>query len=196
MDSLDKIVVKAVGGIETDSVNVKFVYPEINCPDKIIGDLGISEIQLNKVVAVVPALVPEAVVIGGISAEIQPAEPAAVTGTLPVLLNVLKADEITSHMVENTVQNYSYAICVKVGTDLFEILVCTKTAVNGLIINSIITVLCGLEKRSQVNGVYVHFFQMRYPFGYLLNAVYGSFGGLVAIGFSPAEAQRVNVVEV
>ena len=196
MDSLDKIVVKAVRSVKADSVNVKLVYPKIYCPHKIISDLGIAEIKLYKVIAVVPALVPEAVVIGGISAEIQSAEPAAVTGTLPVLLNVLKADEITSHMVENTVQNNSDAVCVKVSANLFEIVVCTQTAVNCLVINGIIAVLCGLEKRSQVNGVYVHFFEMRDPLGDLFDAVYGSFGGLMAIGFSPAEAQRVNVVEV
>ena len=87
--------------VKADSVNVKLVYPKIDGTYQIIGDLGIAEIKLYKVIAVVPALVPEAVVIGGVSAEIQSAEPAAVTGTLPVLLNVLEADEITSHMIKH-----------------------------------------------------------------------------------------------
>jgi hypothetical protein len=43
-----------------------------------VNDLLIAEIKLYQIIAIIPAFIPEAVVISGISAKIKVAEPTAV----------------------------------------------------------------------------------------------------------------------
>ena len=78
MYALDEIICKAIGSIEADTVDVPFFYPVFDSGEKIIYNFTVVKIELYKVVAVVPALVPKAVIVSGIPAEVKSAEPILV----------------------------------------------------------------------------------------------------------------------
>ena len=153
MNALYKFGVKAVRSVKSDAVNVPLFYPHLNSVQKIINNLAVSEIELNKVIAVVPALVPEAVIVSGISAEIQSAEPAAVTGTLPVLLDIKECKMLSADVVENAVKDNSDAVFVQSLAYLCEVLVSAKAFVNFCVIGGVIAVSRRLKDRSEVNGL-------------------------------------------
>ena len=79
MYPFDEIVIEAVRSVKAYAVYAPVLYPHFNGVQEIFHHLVIAEIELYQVIAVVPALVPEAVVIGGIPAEVQVTEPAAVS---------------------------------------------------------------------------------------------------------------------
>lgn len=79
MYALDKVIVKAICGIKANTVDIPCFYPHFDSVQQIFNDLVVSQVQLYQVIAVVPSLVPEAVIISGVAAEIKVAEPAAVS---------------------------------------------------------------------------------------------------------------------
>ena len=62
----DKVPVKAVRDVKPQSVDAKIVDPEFNRVENMGDYFLISEIELYQVVIALPALIPEAVIVGGV----------------------------------------------------------------------------------------------------------------------------------
>ena len=104
---------------------------------------------------------------------------------------------ISAHVVENAVQNNSYAVFMESGADLREVLIRAETLIYRVIVGGIIAVLEGLKNRSEVNGVEVHFFKVGYPLDYFqYPAFFARFRKFGAKFFAAAEAKRINMVNV
>lgn len=59
--------------------------------------------------------------------------------------NVLKSPEASADVIENAVQNYLYAVFVKLFADLCKVLICAKATIYLAVISGIIAVSVGIE---------------------------------------------------
>ena len=88
-----------------------------------------------------PALIPKSVIIVAVAAEID-MEP--IFNKDRELLIETKA---SADVVENAVQDYLYAVFVKLFADLCKVFICAKAAVYLAVISGIIAVSVGIEHR-------------------------------------------------
>ena len=145
-------MIKAVGHIQTQPVDVKCIYPEFHTFQEVIGDSGIMKVQLDQFKMSLPALIPEAVVIAVIAAEVD-MEPVFVRGIALFLQYILERPESASHMVENTVQYDLHTVLVETLADVGKVFVGTETAVDLLEIPRIIAVVVRFEDRVEQDGI-------------------------------------------
>ena len=111
---------------------------------------------------------------------------------MTLFLNIDKLREFSSYMIENAVKDNSYVIGVKFITDVLERIVVTKSAVYHFVVCRIVTVLNGLKNRAEVNGVNIHFLEVRYPLKNLVKTV-NDLAAVIELGRS-AESERVDVI--
>ena len=100
---------------------------------------------------------------------------------------------LSSHVVENAVKDYLYAVFVESLADLCEILVGAQTCIYLGVVGGIIAMSRRLENRAEINGIYAHCLKVGYPLYYLLYPVYLA-RELVTGALAAAEAQRVDVI--
>ena len=134
-----KIMIQQISHIQTQSVNIEGFHPETDALQNMVHHLFIFQIQLHQIVIAFPALVPQTVVVVGISAQIN-MKPVQIRRVLPVFQHVLKGPEASSHMVEHTVQHHADSGLMQAPAHLCKILVASKPAVNFSEISCIITV--------------------------------------------------------
>ena len=91
-ESSDEVPVEAVSDVQPQSVNVKIVHPVPDRVEDMRDDFLVSEIELDQVVIALPALVPEAVVVRGISVEAD-IEPILIGGFPSSLQDILELRE-------------------------------------------------------------------------------------------------------
>jgi hypothetical protein len=77
-DSFEKVEVDAVSGIKSDTVNTEFLNPVIYCINKVVAYANVAQIELNQIIVTVPALIPEVISAGALSAKVKILEPVAV----------------------------------------------------------------------------------------------------------------------
>ena len=142
-----EVSVKTVGDVQPQSVYVKIVNPEPDRVENMRDDFLISEIELYQVVIAFPALVPETVVVRGISVEAD-IEPVLVRRFPSPMQNILKLRETAADMIEHAVQDHADPRCVKVFADLLEILVGAQSAVDLLVVPRVIAVRIRLKGRA------------------------------------------------
>ena len=82
--ALEEVEIKAVGNVQTNTIYAKFLYPSLNSVQNMVGDSWIAQVKLDEVVMTLPALVPQAVVVTRIAAEVN-VEPIPVRAGLPLL---------------------------------------------------------------------------------------------------------------
>ena len=154
-------------------------------------DFLVSEIELDQVIIALPALVPEAVVVRGISVEAD-IEPILIGGFPSSLQDILELRESAADMVEHSVQDHADPRCVEVFTDFLEILVGAQPAVDLFIVPRVITVRIRLKYGTKIDCGDPQFCKMRDPFLYFQDPV--RLHAVVFIGRS-AHAQRVNLID-
>ena len=135
-----KSKIKAVCTVQTDSVNIKNIDPEINYFIEVIFHLGILQIQIYQFKAVSPCLISKSIIIRRIPSEIDSLIPAAILGTLPVLLNVFKCKKFSSRMIKHTIYYYFYIIFMSQFHKLYKILIVPQSLIYFFIILCIISV--------------------------------------------------------
>ena len=194
VDLADEIVCETVCSVEADTVNAPFFYPHFYSSEDVVYNLAVPEVQLYKVIVTVPALVGEVVAVWRPSAEIHSREPVLVAGALTVLLQILESKMISSHMIENTVQNDPDAVFVKLLADLSEFLIGSQTLVYSIVIRSVIAMLKGLKDRSELHSIHVQLFKMWDPFDYFEDPSLFKILSLRTKLFTSAEANRINMV--
>ena len=67
---VDKIPVQTVGHIQSESVDLKIVHPVADGVENMADHLLIAEIEFDQVIITFPALIPQTVIIIGISVKI------------------------------------------------------------------------------------------------------------------------------
>ncbi len=141
-----KIMIQTISHIQTQAVDIELLYPAFYTVQNMINHIFMAQVDLHQIVISFPALIPEAVVVVGIAAQID-IKPAQVRRILPVLQHILKCPESPADMIEHTVQHHLDAVLVQVVTYFPEILIGTQPAVDGVIIPRIIPVGIRLEHR-------------------------------------------------
>ena len=102
---LHKIKVQHIGTVQTDPVNVKFIYPEAYCFKQIAFHLGISKVEAGKLIMPLPCFIAEGVSHRASFAEVNAAVPAFEGGCLTMLYNIAEGKELSPGMIENAIHN-------------------------------------------------------------------------------------------
>jgi hypothetical protein len=121
--------VQHIGGVQTDSVDIKFADPETDHITDVIPDRGIVLVQLYKKIVAAPVFIGKAVVVFIISAEVDIAVPVAVRGIFPVAADVLKGKKVSAGVVKDAVKNDADSLFVACQDKICQILVVTEAAV-------------------------------------------------------------------
>ena len=188
-------MIQTISHIQTQPVYIEFLHPISDTVKNMSDHFLILQIQLHKVVISFPAFIPQAVIIIGISAQIN-MEPVQIRGILPFLQNILKGPEASSHMIENTVQHHPDSFFMKVLTDLFEILIGAQPAVHLPEIPGIIPMGIRLKQRGKIDGVCAKLLYMSNPAIYLLYSILLCCRtASVIFKRSPAESQRIYLIK-
>ena len=147
-----EIKIQDISGIQTDSIDIKLRNPVANHITDIILDFRISLVQLDKQIVSAPVVIGKSVIVFIVSPEIDIAVPVKVLRMFAVLLDILECKEITSCVVEYTVEDYFDAFFVTCFDKSGQVFVCSKTGVKLLIIGGFITMSDTFEERSDVQG--------------------------------------------
>ena len=132
------------------------------------------------------------IAVGALLIEANVLEPRGVGGTHPFFLNILEGEEITSDMVEYTVQDHADTVLMQGLADLFEGRVISRTAVDLSVIDRIITVAGTLEYRIEQDAVDAHLLEMGDKVIDFIQAVVQL--KIIVLRCS-AEAQRINIID-
>ena len=186
-----KVQVQTVGHVQAQAVNIELLYPAPDAMQKIFHHFRISQVQLHQFKVALPALIPEAIVVAVVAAEID-AEPVLIGGTLPVAQDILESPEAPAHMIENAIQHYPDTGLVQGLAHGLEILVAAQAAIDFGEIPGVIAVVVRLEYGGKINGPNVQGLQVRNPLLHLADAgrlhpVIGKRG--------PAEPQRIDLIK-
>ena len=156
------VLAEAVGHVQPQPVDTELLHPEADGVKLVAHHLRILEVQLHQLIVALPALVPEAVVVGGVAVKAQ-VEPILI-GTLPFfLLHIPEGPEATAHMVEHPVQHHPDAGLVKGVAHGFQILVGAQAAVHSTVIPGVIAMAVALKDGVEEQGVRAGFPDMLHP---------------------------------
>ena len=131
-----------------------------------VDDLFIPQVQLYQIVVAFPALIPEAVIVIGVSSKIN-VEPVKIGRILPVLQHILKGPEASSHMVKHPVQNHADSFLMKPGANLLKILIRAKAAVHLPEIPCIVSMGIGFKQGGKIYGICPQLSDMSDPVNHL-----------------------------
>ena len=132
---------------------MELIHPQFYGVDQIIAYVPVAQIQLDQVVIAVPALIPEVVAAGTLTAEVQTGKPVAVFRCLSLFLDILECPEVASHVVEYAVQDDGDAPYLCRLAQLPEVLVGTQQRVYIPVVCGVIAViLVGFEDRVQIDA--------------------------------------------
>ena len=67
---LQKFLIETICHIESQTVDVKLVYPALYAGEDMLNDFIVPEVQLDKVEVSLPALIPQSVIVVGVAAEV------------------------------------------------------------------------------------------------------------------------------
>ncbi len=159
-----EIEIQNIGAVETDAVDVKRVDPEIHCVEQISDDLGIFQVQVDEVLAAAPAVIRKSIVKGAVAVEADALIPSGIPGCFSVFLNIGKGEEFSSRVIEHAVDDHFDAAAVCTLHKLPEVLIVPKASVDDPVVRCVVAVRRRFEKRSDVNGIEAHLFDVRKPF--------------------------------
>ena len=167
---VNKIPVEAVGHVQSEPVDLKIFHPVADGIKDVPDDFLIAEIELDKVIVSFPALIPESVIIIGITMEIN-VEPVPVRRVLPVFYHILKLVKSPSDMVEDTVQDNADPVFMQLSADLLKILVGAQADIDLFIVPGVITVRVRLKQGTEIDCIDPQLFHMRDPLRHLPDPV-------------------------
>ena len=145
-EPLHEVVVQTVSNIQSEPVDPEFLDPHFHTVEQIVDNCRILKVQLDQLVMSFPSLVPESVIVAAISVKID-TEPVFVRRIPFLFLNILKCPETSSYMIEHAVEHDFYIVIMKRLTDLFEVVVRAKTAVDLCKISRIVAVIVRFKNR-------------------------------------------------
>ena len=152
-EKLEEPFGQKIGNIQPQTVDLKFIDPELDCAADVIGHRAAVQVELDELHVPFPALVPKSVVVAGIAAEID-VEPILFVAPLAAGAHVLKGEKTAADMVEYSVQYHTDSVAVKRLADFDKIIIGAKPAVKFTEISCIISMIIGLKNRIQKNGVH------------------------------------------
>ena len=185
-----KAQVQTVGHIQTQTVNVIIPHPAADGVKQMFPHRGVFEIQLDQLVAALPCLVPEPVMVAGVAVKAD-VEPVLVRAVPFLLLHIPESPKAASHVVEHTVQHYFQSRLVQGGADLLKILLGAKAAVQPVVLSGIVAVGVALKHRIEQHAGGAQFPDMRRPLLHAQDAV--RLHPIVLPGCT-AQPQRVDLV--
>ena len=189
-----KAQVQAVGHVEAQAVDVVVPHPVAHSVEQIIFHVRMLQIQLDQLVAALPSLVPEAVVVVGVAVKTD-VEPIFV-GAVPLfLLHVLERPKAAAHVVEHAVQQHADARRVQGCADLLEVVVGAQAAIDLVVVAGVVTVGVALEQGVEQHTGRAQRLDVVYPIQHPQQAMLVGLGWVaVILQRRPAQAQGVDLV--
>ena len=188
----EEVYVNNVGSVKAQAVNAELVDPEFRRAEKVVDNILVLQIQLHQIIVTCPALVPERITIGALSVKVQILEPAAVGGIPLFLLHILEREEISSDMIEHTVQNDTDAVFTECFTDFLKRSVVTKATVDLTVIDRVVSVAGAFKERVENYRVNAQLFEMVDTVIYFVQSVVQL---TVILPWCSAKAERVDVID-
>ena len=121
------------------------------------------QIQLHQVIIAFPALIPQTVIVIGITVESDAVEPPDIRGILTIPKHIAKRTEASSGMVEHTVQHDFDTVLVQSITNLFKILIGSQPHIDFSVIPGVITMCVRFKYGRKIDGIRSQLFHMRNP---------------------------------
>ena len=155
---------KTIRTVQTDSVNAKFIDPEIHNAKQIFANRLVVKIQNCQIPAAMPGFVGKTIVIGRVSVKIDALIPVLIRRIPFFLPDIPKGKKISAGVVKYPIYNnlYSHFMCFL--HKALKILIVPKPAVNLFVVDCIVPVRCGLKQRSDIDGPEPQITDMRKPF--------------------------------
>ena len=141
-----------IGDVQAEAVDAEFIHPILHRAADVAEHGFVLEIELDELHMPLPALVPKAVVVGGVAAEVD-VEPVLFVRIFPLFAHFFKGEKAAADVVEHAVQHDADARLVKLGDQPLEILVVAEAAVDSEKIHRVIAVPLALEERVEQHGV-------------------------------------------
>ena len=182
---------EAVGHVQPQPIDIELLHPGADGVELAAHHVRVAQVQLHQLVVALPGLVPEAVVIAGIAAEID-AEPVLVGAVPLLLLHVPEGPEAPAHVVEHAVQHHPQPGLVEGAADLLEVLAGPQAAVQPGIVPGVVAVLVAVKDGIEEDRVRPRLLDMVDPVQYpqdtaLLHAV--------VVLRRAAQAQGIDLVD-
>ena len=136
--SMHKVKIQDICSIQTNTINIKFRHPETYHITDIILYFRIALIQFYQKIISSPVFVGKTVIILCVSAEIYIAIPVDIAGMFPVFLDIFKSKEITSGVIEDTIENHTDSFFMAGSYKVRKIFIGSQTGIQFLIICSFI----------------------------------------------------------
>ena len=186
-----EIQIQAVGHVQPQAVDAELLHPAPDGGEDMLHHRRVAQVQLDQVVVAFPALVPEAIVLVGVAAEVD-MEPVLVGAGLPVAAHILKGPEAPAHVVEHPVQQHPQPCLMERLTHRRQILIGAQAAVQGGVIPGVIAVGVALEHRIQQHRIAA---QVRDVLRPALQTADAGHGLPVVLRGCAAQAQRVDLID-
>ena len=187
----EEIKVKAVGDVEAQAVDVVIAHPGGDGIEDMFTHGGVVQVELDKLVAALPAFVPEAVVIVGVAVKAQ-VEPVFIGAVPAFFLYVSERPEAAADMVEHAVQHDLEPGGVQSLADSLEVVRIAQAAVNLVKIARVVAVGVAFKQRIEQHAGRAERFDMVDPAEHAAQAVRLD---AVVLQRRAAQAQRVDLIE-
>ena len=191
-EKLEEPFGQKIGNIQPQTVDLKFIDPELDCAADVIGHRAAVQIELDKLHVPFPALVPKSVVVAGIAAEID-VEPILFVAPLAAGAHVLKGEKTAADMVEHAVEHDADARFVKFFDQTLKIGVVAEPPVHIEEIDRVVPVPLAFKQRVEQNGGKSHFLDVRDLFFDELQAA--AHLSEVVFPFRAAIAERIDLIK-
>jgi len=160
-----EVLVDHIRGIEAEAIDLELGEPAAHGREKVIADLGILEVELDEFEIAGPGLVGERITPGTLFSELNIVEPVAVRGRLAAFAQVEKLWKFPADVVEDTIEDDADAVLMEIADERFQILVGSEPAVDLPVIDRVVSVGAGFEKRTEIEGVAPEIAEVRDPVG-------------------------------
>ena len=141
-----KVLIQTVGYIKTQTIDIKFLHPASDTVKNMLFHIRMAEIQFYQVIIAFPALIPQPVIVVGVSVKAD-MEPVFVRRIPAFFQDILKCPESAADMIEYAVQHDFDSFLVQCLADIGKIFVCAQTYVDFTEISGIISMGIGFKYR-------------------------------------------------
>ena len=142
---MHKVKIQDICSIQTNTINIKFRHPETDHITDIILYFRIALIQFYQKIISSPVFVGKAIIILCISTEIYIAIPVDIAGMFPIFPDIFKSKEITSGVIEDTIENHTDSFFMAGCYKIRKILIGSQAGIQFLIICSLISMSHAFE---------------------------------------------------
>ncbi len=139
-----KVEVERVGGVESQTVNVKLFDPPCDRFQKMIANGWISEVEFHQVVVLGPSFVMKRLAVRAAAREVE-VIPVAVRRRAPLFTNVAKCPEVAPRVMEDRIEHQANSTPMQLAAERGERRFVAEAPVHVEIVGDVVAVRARFE---------------------------------------------------